>query len=57
MTADEAKVILKDEINNDLIKCIYEYWKGKRLKYVNFYKINKTSKIFHDLLFKNRNIH
>jgi hypothetical protein len=36
MTADEAKVILKDEINNDLIKCIYEYWKGKRLKYVNF---------------------
>ena len=35
MTADEAKVILKDEINNDLIKCIYEYWRGKRLKYVN----------------------
>ena len=34
MTADEARLILKDEKNNDLIKCIYEYWKEKRLKYV-----------------------
>ena len=34
MTADDAKVILKDETNYDLIKCIYEYWRGKRLKHV-----------------------
>jgi hypothetical protein len=34
MTADDAKFILKDETNYDLIKCIYEYWRGKRLKHV-----------------------
>lgn len=40
VSLDEAKMLLKQEnntslnINDDLLKCIYDYWKEKRLKYV-----------------------
>ncbi len=34
MTFDEAKFILKHE-DNDVIKCIYDYWREKRIKLVS----------------------
>ena len=36
MTYDEAKLIFnKDEMNAEVLKSVYEYWKAKRIRLVS----------------------